>query len=64
MNEQILDTAYVVMDKDHEYFTARTGLFKTEKGAKKACADARRWCPSREYRVVKVNLIIAEEFND
>ena len=64
MNERILDTAYVVMDKFHNYFTARIGLFRTEKGAKKECERMSRVFPSREYRVVKVNLVIVEESDD
>lgn len=62
--ENILDTGYVVMNKDNGYFTANAGLYRTEKGAQKECERMDKFYPSRKYRVVKVNLVVVEDGND
>ena len=62
--ENILDTGYVVVNKDNGYFMANAGLYRTEKGAQKECEFVDKLYPSRKYRVVKVNLVVEEEQND
>ena len=60
---KILDTGYVVVSKDNRYFMANVGLYRTEKGAQKECDRVSKYYSSREYRVVKVNLVVSEEQN-
>ena len=59
--ENILDTGYVVVNKDNGYFMANAGLYRTEKGAQKECERMTKYYPNRKYRVVKVNLVVSEE---
>lgn len=61
MCEMILDTGYVVVDKDHHYFMANKGLYRTKRGAQKECERVSQWCKHKNYRVVKVNLVVTEE---
>lgn len=60
----ILDTGYVVVSKDNDYFMANRGLYRTEKGAQKECERTSRWCKHKNYRVVKVNLVVTEEIDE
>lgn len=60
----ILDTGYVVINKDNNYFTANAGLYRTKKGAQKECDRANSYYPNRCYKVVKVNLVVVEEDDD
>ena len=59
--ENILETGYVVVNKNNGYFTAHAGLYRTEKGAQKECDYENNRNPNGQWRVVKVNLVIAEE---
>ena len=60
-NGTVLDTAYVIYDpKDGDYITANVGLFKTQRNAQKMC-DRYNKVPGRNWIVVKVNLVVAQE---
>ena len=57
---KILDTAYVVVNEDGNYYTANRGLFVTKRNAEK-CRDLLNKWRSGTHKVVKINLVIAEE---
>lgn len=59
-NGDILDTAYVVYDPDHDlYYTSTRGLFVTERNAQRECDRLHRFGRPNS-KVLKVNLVVEE----